>query len=293
VIMLGHRRSRRPPYASSDPRIRYVQGNIENLSALEAAFKGADCIFHIGTPAPVTKSYTRRENRPARYPALSNVRHLCSAALVGPFYKKEMYWRVNLNGTKNVIAACKSQNVRKVVCAGTPSTRMDGRDIDGKTEDELPMPKRFTAHYAETKALAELALREAAEEGHLLTVTVCPHQVALLAPRHKSTPCINAAGTAPTPPCFLDLCYRQRAISTCGTCNQVYGPRDALFFPNILKVAKSKRSRPSLRRAASVGSGTRSPSLTRTCEHCGTGCACLARVKTASPCATSTTTATG
>jgi sterol-4alpha-carboxylate 3-dehydrogenase (decarboxylating) len=217
VIMLGHRRSRRPPYASSDPRIRYVQGNIENLSALEAAFKGADCIFHIGTPAPVTKSCTRRENRPARYPALSNVRHLCSAALVGPFYKKEMYWRVNLNGTKNVIAACKSQNVRKVVCAGTPSTRMDGRDIDGKTEDELPMPKRFTAHYAETKALAELALREAAEEGHLLTVTVCPHQVALLAPRHTSTPCINAAGTAPTPPCFPDLCYRLRAISTCGT----------------------------------------------------------------------------
>ncbi|KAJ1496173.1 hypothetical protein T484DRAFT_1759980, partial [Baffinella frigidus] len=158
----------RPAFASTDPRIKYVQGNIEDLAALEAVFNGAECIFHI-------------------------------AALVGPFHKKEMYARVNVEGTKNVIKACKSQgvkkvvcagtpstrmdmlitfSVKKVVCAGTPSTRMDGYDIDGKTEDELPMPKpgKFQATYAETKAIAELALNAAGKAGELLVTTVCPHQ---------------------------------------------------------------------------------------------------------------------
>ena len=35
-----------------------------------------------------------------------------TAALVGPFHKHEMYARINVEGTKNVIKACKSQGVR-------------------------------------------------------------------------------------------------------------------------------------------------------------------------------------
>ena len=44
--------SRPAAFASADPRIKYVQGSIEDLSALEAAFKGAECIFHVGAPSP-------------------------------------------------------------------------------------------------------------------------------------------------------------------------------------------------------------------------------------------------
>ncbi len=48
--------------------------------------------------------------------------------------------------------------VKKFVCSGTPSTRMDGKDIEGKREDQMVIPKpgKFVAMYAESKALGEV-----------------------------------------------------------------------------------------------------------------------------------------
>lgn len=53
---------------------------------------------------------------------------------------------------------------------------MDFSDIIDKSEDELPVPKKFTAAYAETKALGEKALRESCCDD-LMSVVVAPHQV--------------------------------------------------------------------------------------------------------------------
>ena len=83
------------------------------------------------------------------------------------------------SGTLNVIAACKRHRVPKIVMSSSPSTRFDGNDICGKAADELPIrpPGRFLQAYAETKALGEVACRQACDGKDLLTVAVAPHQV--------------------------------------------------------------------------------------------------------------------
>jgi len=68
--------------------------------------------------------------------------------------------------------------VPKCVMSSSPSTRFDGSNIVGLTEDQLPpLPqKEYLAEYAETKALGELAMRDACSD-EFLTVAVAPHQV--------------------------------------------------------------------------------------------------------------------
>lgn len=133
--------------AEEKAKVKYVQGDLSKAGDVLDACAGADCVWHIG-------------------------------ALVGPFYKREMYFKVNYEGTLNVIAACKAHGVPKLVGSSSPSTRFDGSDIDGLTEDDLSIRPagEFLEAYAETKAMGEVALREACCD-ELLTVAVAPHQV--------------------------------------------------------------------------------------------------------------------
>lgn len=77
------------------------------LLQVEAAMRGAQCVWH-------------------------------NAAAVGPFHPRELYFKVNYEGTLNVIAACKANGVSKCVMSSSPSTRFDGSDVDGLTEDQMP-----------------------------------------------------------------------------------------------------------------------------------------------------------
>ncbi|KAH9107168.1 hypothetical protein AeMF1_017437 [Aphanomyces euteiches] len=129
------------------PAIEYVVGDVANKQAVFDACKGADCVFHL-------------------------------AAAVGPFHPRDLYLRINYEGTLNVIEACKFHKVPKLVMSSSPSTRFDGSDIDGLTEDQLPhLPlPAYMQEYAETKAMAEMAVT-AANSDTLLTVSIAPHQV--------------------------------------------------------------------------------------------------------------------
>jgi nucleoside-diphosphate-sugar epimerase len=123
-------------------------GDLTNDAAVESAFGAApqvDIVYHI-------------------------------AALVGPFFDRQMYFDVNLEGTKRIVACCKRYNVPKLVYSSSPGTRFTGADIEGLTEDELPAPKKFLATYAETKYLGEIVVKDACCD-QLLTIAVAPHQI--------------------------------------------------------------------------------------------------------------------
>jgi len=136
-----------PAAAWQDPRIQYEVGDVSDVSKLITLCEGIDCVFHI-------------------------------AACVGPFHPKDLYRRVNYEGTLNVIEACKRNGVPKLVMSSSPSTRFTGEDINGLSEDELPkIPmKEYLQEYSATKAMGELALRQANCPA-LMTVAVAPHQV--------------------------------------------------------------------------------------------------------------------
>ncbi len=131
----------------NNPCIEYVVGDITDVDAVRKACQGMDCVWH-------------------------------NAAAVGPFHPLDLYDKVNHLGTINVINACKEAGVPKIVMSSSPSTRFDGSDVDGLTEDEmpsLPMPSYLQA-YAASKAAGEKACTDACCD-ELMTVAIAPHQV--------------------------------------------------------------------------------------------------------------------
>lgn len=136
-----------PANAWKHEKIEWRIGDITDKKAVEELVEGADCVWH-------------------------------NAAAVGPFHPKPLYFKVNYEGTLNVIDACKKAGVKKIVMSSSPSTRFTGEDVDGLTEDEMPkLPlKNYLQPYAETKAMGEVAMSEACSP-ELMTVSVAPHQV--------------------------------------------------------------------------------------------------------------------
>jgi nucleoside-diphosphate-sugar epimerase len=53
------------------------------------------------------------------------------------------------------VLLCRQHRVPKLIMSSSPSTRFDGKDIDGLSEDELKFPKVYLQLYAESKAMAE------------------------------------------------------------------------------------------------------------------------------------------
>jgi UDP-glucose 4-epimerase len=75
------------------------------------------------------------------------------AALVGPFHEPKMYETVNYTATLHINDACRKYKAPKLVFSSSPSTRFTGADICGLTEDDLSIPNKFLALYAQTKAI--------------------------------------------------------------------------------------------------------------------------------------------
>jgi nucleoside-diphosphate-sugar epimerase len=98
-----------PPPANAwrHPRITYVTGDVCGEATLDQLVVGADCVWH-------------------------------NAAAVGPFHPRDLYFRVNYEGSLNVLRACRKAGVKKIVMSSSPSTRFDGSDVDGLTEDQMP-----------------------------------------------------------------------------------------------------------------------------------------------------------
>ena len=150
--------SPRPKDGMESLKIQYVQGDLTKPADVFSAAEGVDCVFHI-------------------------------AALVGPYHHKDAYVKVNLEGTRNVLDACKHWGITKIVMSSSPSTRFPYPDpnIDGLTEDDLmkmnggDFAPVFLQPYAETKAQGEKLIRDACgtgdKETDLLTIAVAPHQV--------------------------------------------------------------------------------------------------------------------
>ncbi len=137
-----------PEDAWDHPGIQYVTGDVTILQDLVKASEGIDCVWHL-------------------------------AAAVGPFHPDDLYERINYQGTLNVIEACRRNGITKMVMSSSPSTRMDGSDIDGLSASELPsLPmKSYLQKYAASKALGEKACTDANNGSTFMTVAVAPHQV--------------------------------------------------------------------------------------------------------------------
>lgn len=81
----------------------------------------------------------------------------------------------NVEGTRNVLAACLSHGIGRLVFTGSPSVVFDGGDVEG-WDERAPYPRRFDSHYSRTKAEAERMVL-AANHDKLRTVSLRPHLI--------------------------------------------------------------------------------------------------------------------
>lgn len=119
-------------------------GDLTDATAVEQAVAGCDVVVHVAAKAGVWGRYAD-------------------------------YLATNFTGTENVIAACRTQGVRKLVYTSTPSVVHTGKDIEGGDES-LPYAKQFDSYYPETKAKAERAVL-VANGPDLATVALRPHLI--------------------------------------------------------------------------------------------------------------------
>ena len=124
--------------------VEQIQGDLADREALLKAAEGCDTVFHVAAKAGIWGSYTD-------------------------------FYRANVTGTENVIAACRAHGIHSLVYTSSPSVVFDGRDVEGGDES-LPYPSSYEAHYPETKAMAE-QLVLAASSPALATVALRPHLI--------------------------------------------------------------------------------------------------------------------
>ncbi len=163
--------------------VEQFRGDLADREALLRASEGCNIIFHVAAKAGVWGSY-------------------------------DEFHRANVTGTENVLAACKTQGITKLVFTGSPSVVFDGRDVEGGDES-LPYPSSYHAHYPHTKALAE-QLVLAANCRDLTTVSLRPHLIWGPGDNHL-VPRILARGRAGklrrigSRPCLVDTIYVDNA----------------------------------------------------------------------------------
>lgn len=124
--------------------VEIVNGDVTNRESLEVAFKGADTVFHLAGIITIMPGM------------------------------KDVLEKVNIEGTRNVAAACRSDGVRRLVY--TSSIHAIAEPPHGTLIDESQpfKPECVVGDYAWSKARASLLLLDEARKGGLDVVICCP-----------------------------------------------------------------------------------------------------------------------
>ncbi|MEW4455935.1 NAD-dependent epimerase/dehydratase family protein [Bremerella sp. JC817] len=125
--------------------VECIQGDLRDASAVEKGVKGCDVVYHV-------------------------------AAIAGIWGRWSDYYGINVEGTDNIIAACKAWKVERLVYCSSPSVTFDGTDQKG-VDEKAPYPETWLAHYPHSKAIAEQAVLAANQPGTLLTCALRPHLI--------------------------------------------------------------------------------------------------------------------
>ena len=121
-----------------------AEGDLDAVAAMRAGADGCEVAFH-------------------------------AAAHLGEWGKRSEFERVNVQGTRNVVEACRLAGVRRLVHVGTEAGLLDGNALVN-ADESAPLKPNSKAAYSATKARAEQVVRDANGNG-LETVVVRPRLV--------------------------------------------------------------------------------------------------------------------
>lgn len=127
--------------------IEIVEGNVLDPVSLEKAFKGVAGVFHLAGIIKISPG------------------------------NKDFLYKVNVQGVKNVIAACIKTGVKRLIYTSSVHAFVEPAKNGIINEDTPIDPKRVRGHYAKSKAMATLEIIKAVKEKDLDAVIVCPSGV--------------------------------------------------------------------------------------------------------------------
>lgn len=137
------------PYEHDDPEqnssVDSIIGTITQLGDVVTACRGVDVVYH------------------------------CVSADVLDNRNQSLMWSVNVEGTKNVIEACKQCCVPKLVYVSSASVVYEGKPMLNVNETK-PYPERFVDFYSKTKAEGE-KLVLSANRNSLSTCAIRPSSI--------------------------------------------------------------------------------------------------------------------
>jgi nucleoside-diphosphate-sugar epimerase len=98
-----------------------------------------------------------------------------TAAKAGIWGSDREYERTNVQGTRNVIEACRAHGARRIIYSSSPSVVFNGLDMEG-VDESVPYSQTFEAAYPATKARAEQIIL-GSNSGGLATIALRPHLI--------------------------------------------------------------------------------------------------------------------
>lgn len=128
----------------NDLGVEALRGDLTKQDDIKAAAKDCDVVFHVAAKAGVWGDYND-------------------------------YYQTNVVATKNVLEACRINNINYLVYTSTPSVVFDGNDEEGINESAPYVKESFNA-YQKTKAEAEQLVINA-NGNDLKTVSLRPHLI--------------------------------------------------------------------------------------------------------------------
>jgi nucleoside-diphosphate-sugar epimerase len=167
----------------TDLGVEHACGALEDAAAVSEACKGCDIVFHVAAKAGVWGAFAD-------------------------------FYRANVLGTANVIAACREHSIGRLVYTSSPSVVFDGSDMEG-VDESVPYPEHFEAFYPQTKAAAEKLVLHA-NGAALATVALRPHLIwgpgdNHLVPRILARGRKGALRKIGIKPCLVDTIYIDNA----------------------------------------------------------------------------------
>ncbi len=124
--------------------VEQISGNLNDAKAVSRAVTGCDMVFHVAAKAGVWGSF-------------------------------DEYYQPNVIGTQNIIQACLTHQVTKLIFTSSPSVVFNGQDMAG-VDESVPYPDHYLSYYPQTKAEAERLVLEANSD-KLATVALRPHLI--------------------------------------------------------------------------------------------------------------------
>jgi nucleoside-diphosphate-sugar epimerase len=127
--------------------VECLVGDISNPADAQEACRGMDTVFH-------------------------------TASLSYMWGKQELIYRVNVEGSANVIKSCRDEGVSRLIYTSSPSVVIGEKNIVNGDES-LPYPERYNADYPRSKSLAEQMVLKANAPNpngrQLLSCAIRPH----------------------------------------------------------------------------------------------------------------------